>query len=330
MLAMPAITSPEKTDRQSIGKRKGIAAFWPPARCPACEKPLSQGNIPFRGERPPLELRQCHDCGLVSGQPAVDTYDAEEYEYYGSLRGLPKERILDPLNRSRYSQMLGGFARLTAGRKLLDVGCGRGGFVEAALAGGWDAEGIELSEAAVRLAQSLGLPVYLKDFFQPSLKAGWDVIVMTEVIEHLSWPGDFIVRAEELLTRGGLLYLTTPNWNSLERRVLGPEWDVIHREHLSYFSERSIRKVIARNSNLRVLSLKAENVKLAKLLTAKPFRGAEKESSTERSRAARTRDQAIRRRIYANPALRACKWTANELLNCAKLGSTLKVICQKP
>jgi len=326
---MPAMTSPEKTDRQYIGKRKGIAPGWPPARCPACEKPLTQNNIPFRGKHLPLDLRQCRDCGLVSGRPAVDTYDAEEYEYYRSLRGLPKERILNPLNRSRYSQLLCGFARLTAGRKLLDVGCGRGGFVAAALAGGWDAEGIELSEAAVSLAQSLGLPVNLKNFFQPSIPAGWDVIVMTEVIEHLSWPGDFIVRAEELLASGGLLYLTTPNWNSLERRVLGPEWDVIHREHLSYFNERSMRKVIARNSNLRLLSLKAENVKPAKMLFGKSFGSARKKSSTEISRAARTRDQAFRRRIYSSPALRACKWTANELLNCAKLGSTLKVICQK-
>ena len=326
---MPAITSSEKINKEYIAERRGMAPCWPHATCPACEKPMGRSNIPFRGERLPLELRQCLDCGLVSGRPEVNTYDAEEYEYYGSLRGLPKERVLDPLNRSRYSQLLCGFARLTAGRKLLDVGCGRGGFVEAALAGGWDAEGIELSETAVSLARSLGLPVYLKDFFQPSIPAGWDVIVMTEVIEHLSLPGDFIVRAEELLTSGGLLYLTTPNWNSLERRVLGPGWDIIHREHLSYFSESSIRKVIARTSNLRVLSLKAENVGLAKLLSGKSVSSAKKESRAEISRAARTQDQAIRRYIYSNPALRACKWTANGLLNSTKLGSTLKVICQK-
>lgn len=326
---MPEITSAEKSKEACMMLEGRVAPCWPPATCPACGKRMAQSDSPFRGGQAPLELRQCAKCGMVCGRPAVDTYDVEEYEYYGALQGLPREQVLDPLTRSRYLQLLHDFARLTGGRKLLDVGCGRGGFVEAALSAGWDAMGIELSEPAVRLAQGLGLPVYLKDFFDPSIAPGWDVIVMTEVIEHLSRPGDFIARAEELLASGGMLYVTTPNWNSLERRYLGRQWDVIHREHLSYFSERSIRKVIVERSNLRILSVRTENVGLAKLWTIKRRDTCRKAPRKEASALARARDQKIRRRIYANSMLRACKWILNELLNCTELGSTLKVTCQK-
>lgn len=307
----------------------GGSLSWAPAKCPACGQRMGPGESPFPAGCTPIELCRCLKCGLVCGKPAVDTYDAEEYEYYGSLQGFTRDRLLDPLNRSRYLELLTDFGSLTDGRDLLDIGCGRGGFVEAAVSSGWNALGIELSETAVKLAASLGLPVQLKDLFDPSIRAGWNVIVMTEVIEHLPNPGDFISRAEKLLAPGGLLYLTTPCWDSVERRFLGARWDVIHREHLSYFSVKSIRKLVGHHSKLRIISLRTENVCLGKLLSTNAAPGNGGGSRMKVRDTARAHDQELRRRIYSNPALLVCKWAVNELLNCTRLGSTLKLVCQK-
>ena len=42
------------------------------------------------------------------------------------------------------------------------------------------------------------------------------------------------------LRPGGLLYLTTPNMGSLSRRVLGADWSVISRDHVSLHTSRAL------------------------------------------------------------------------------------------
>lgn len=49
---------------------------------------------------------------------------------------------------------------------VLDIGCGRGRFVHAAIMGGHLTLGIDVSESAVRIAQEHGLPVLCRSVFQ--------------------------------------------------------------------------------------------------------------------------------------------------------------------
>jgi 2-polyprenyl-3-methyl-5-hydroxy-6-metoxy-1,4-benzoquinol methylase len=50
--------------------------------------------------------------------------------------------------------------------------------------------------------------------------ASFDVVAMIDVIEHLSDPAAAIRRAAELLRPGGVLYLVTPDIDSLSAKVL--------------------------------------------------------------------------------------------------------------
>ena len=71
---------------------------------------------------------------------------------------------------------------------------------------GWNAFGLESSSAAVILARSKGLSVEEGDFLSLPLPSGFDVIVMSELIEHLTDPVPFLRRAFEILRPGGLLH----------------------------------------------------------------------------------------------------------------------------
>jgi len=106
-----------------------------------------------------------------------------------------------------------------AGARLLDVGCGRGEFLEAAREGGFDARGIDLDPDAVAAAEADGLPAEVADAldFLPGHPAEFDAVFCAHVIEHLV-PDDaarLIESAAGSLRPGGVLCLVTPNPGSL-------------------------------------------------------------------------------------------------------------------
>ena len=99
---------------------------------------------------------------------------------------------------------------------VLDLGCGRGEFLEAAAAAGIRARGIELSAELVAISKANGLQVEEADMFPylESLDTGsLDGIFCAQVVEHLP-PArlpQLIALAADKLRRDGLLVIETPN-----------------------------------------------------------------------------------------------------------------------
>ena len=69
----------------------------------------------------------------------------------------------------------------------------------------------------------------------------FDVITSFEVIEHINNPIEELNHIHSLLRKGGLFYLTTPNFNWLNRFILKADYNVIqYPEHLSYYTKSTI------------------------------------------------------------------------------------------
>ena len=104
-----------------------------------------------------------------------------------------------------------------AGRSdVLDIGCGRGEFLELMRESGVEARGIDLSQESVDLCRSKGLRAdkadlfaYLTDLPESSL----DGIFSSQVVEHLPSERlpEMIRLATSRLGRGGVLAIETPN-----------------------------------------------------------------------------------------------------------------------
>jgi 2-polyprenyl-3-methyl-5-hydroxy-6-metoxy-1,4-benzoquinol methylase len=99
---------------------------------------------------------------------------------------------------------------------VLDIGCGRGEFLEAMREIGVPAHGIDMSEESVRQCRKKGFHAEQADLFeflaeQPD--AGLDGIFSSQVAEHIAperLPGMILLCAAKL-RRGGLLAIETPN-----------------------------------------------------------------------------------------------------------------------
>lgn len=104
-----------------------------------------------------------------------------------------------------------------AGRKdVLDVGCGRGEFLELMREAGVAARGIDLDEEAVSLCRSRGLEAEQADLFaylDAAPEAAFDGIFCAQVVEHLppARVPEFVRLAASRLVRGGVLAIETPN-----------------------------------------------------------------------------------------------------------------------
>ena len=70
----------------------------------------------------------------------------------------------------------------------------------------------------------------------------FDVIIMSQVVEHILQPVSFVAKSVSLLKPGGILVLSTPNFHSLLIKILGVrEGHICPPEHLNFFTMKSLR-----------------------------------------------------------------------------------------
>ena len=91
--------------------------------------------------------------------------------------------------------------------------------------------------------------------------SSWNAITMFEVLEHVDNPILMIQRATDLLSPGGVIYLTTPNYFSIDRLILGSKWNVFHPEHVVYFSTKGLVRLVAQHEpRLQLMSVESNNI----------------------------------------------------------------------
>jgi len=125
-----------------------------------------------------------------------------------------------PDRARRQAQMLSGILRNAAGPAvILDVGCGDGSALAVAaqyISGQNPAHrfaGLDWSADALRQARARGLTV-VRGSISPRLPVAdgaADVVIMSELIEHLVDPDGAVAEVRRVLRPGGSLLLSTPN-----------------------------------------------------------------------------------------------------------------------
>ncbi len=146
-----------------------------------------------------------------------------------------------------YSEILGRISQYASGMTLFEVGVGASECLLAAREIGFDAFGIDVIEKHVRMArEKYGLNAETADFVEYETGARFDVIIMGDVLEHVSDPVLAIRKAESLLKDDGALWVSTPNFDSAFSIVSGHK-DPMKRQqyHVNYFSRESFYKLLA-------------------------------------------------------------------------------------
>jgi 2-polyprenyl-3-methyl-5-hydroxy-6-metoxy-1,4-benzoquinol methylase len=202
-----------------------------------------------------LDVRPCLGCGLARTYPPPvvaalkDGVYRSEVGFADQVRDYPKFR--------RYARAILDIAEphlQRSGGRLLDVGCGIGALVSVASERGYEAIGVDINEGAVSYGrEKLGLPLQVGDVDHLS-GAGerFDVIVLSQVLEHLERPQDTIRRLVSMTTPGGSVVIESPNMAGLYPRLLGCWWYPYGpSQHLWHFTPRTIG-VVAREADVEL------------------------------------------------------------------------------
>lgn len=139
---------------------------------------------------------------------------------------------------SIWSDVLNHLSHYTDGKDLLEVGIGKGELLAVALEMGYQADAVELAEkTAQKVADMLNISIWCGDFLEYKPDRTYSIITMGDVIEHVTDPGKALQNAHRLLKEDGVLWLSTPNFESSfsrMRKFNDPMW--LEPHHVSYFN----------------------------------------------------------------------------------------------
>ena len=223
------------------------------AKCVAC----GGSDISHHWDKVGVPQVKCQGCGLVFSFPPPDpalvlsrySVDWFEKEYLPSYGIDPAAPSLDHL-ASRYSAELDPVEPFRKTGKLLDVGAGAGLFLSQAKKKGWDVFGVEASEYGPAWAKmNLGIDIFHGTLDRAPFPDNYfDVVMLQDTIEHVPNPAEVVGRIYQLLRVGGALSISTPNLNSIGRRILGKQWGLVSAtEHLCLFSPSCLRSLLERS-----------------------------------------------------------------------------------
>lgn len=225
--------------------------------CPVCEsnrykvlyEPWKEVQDPIAlygatsGVQGTQRLVSCQDCGIIYENPryppqvilkgycayAQATHDSQHpmrvESFYRTLMAL-KKHLPPPKSQ------------------VLDVGTAGGAFLEAAQRLGYCAVGLEPSAFMVEQGKQRGLNIYqgtLADNVFP--EASFDMICFWDVLEHVPYPKEELLRAKKLLKPDGVLLINYPDIGTWMAKLTGRHFWWLLSVHLVHFSRQSIRNL---------------------------------------------------------------------------------------
>lgn len=200
--------------------------------CPACGGTFEVFFEPFDVPiNQTVSVERCAACGLAERQPgnAFDFTDLDREHYMDDWKSLDLSSL-----GFKYERVVEAARDLAPwivkdgpwGRSLLDVGCGPGYFLMHCRAHGWGIRGVDKWGDLADWGRK-----YLKIDIEPATIEGatieenaFEAVTAFDVISFADNPVTFLKACRARLKPGGLLAITTPNFDAQERKDQGAGW----------------------------------------------------------------------------------------------------------
>ena len=217
-----------------------------------------------------FDIFRCSHCGLSEMTPFPKQYDI--HEIYVNENTFSKPfigknghrasvhphknniffNILEPLYRKYgaddYFIVKTCYNMASQKNSILDIGCSTGNLLGIfnRIHPQMKVAGIDIDpEAKKNAISSIKNNIIIGDFLVHKFENKFDIIVMKFVIEHLLNFHDYIQKAVSLLNPGGILFISTPDFDSPKAKQLNINWESINSPylktgHVRWFNKSSI------------------------------------------------------------------------------------------
>lgn len=295
--------------------------------CPACHAIVAR----HLGRKEVFEMLSCQKCGTIYTSSTSGRVHAQDYDGYYTSENLSVPDFI----HKRLDEIVASFSSYRLHNRMLEIGFGAGSLLAAASRAGWRVEGVEVSQSAVKHGEAQGFRTFRGELSEAGYETGsFDLVVATELLEHLEDPGAMIREIARILRPGGLFWGTTPNSRGISPRLLGLDWSVIcPPEHLQLLSEKGVRKLLL-EAGFRKVSIGTEGTNPFELLKWRgrnrrigllPSGGVAPASGCDRVNASYRLNESL---MKSGPR-RTVKNFLNSLLRLSHLGDSLKIRAER-
>lgn len=211
------------------------------------DAPASAQNIPDASQMDSdrgvtLNLYQCGGCGLVQ-------FDCAPVSYYKDvIRAGGFSTTMKELRRMQYRHLIDTYH--LEGKKFLEVGCGRGEFIQVLKEFPVEVYGIEHKAELAALAREAGLSVWQDFAGNPEqeltdgrIRGPFDVFLSFNFLEHQPEPGKMLQTIYNNLAEDGMGLVTAP---ALEYILEQGSYYELIRDHIAYYSFDSLKALLNR------------------------------------------------------------------------------------
>jgi len=222
-----------------------------------CSRPLGSGrllhfeNMPKAAQFLPdaqslaqdagvdLDIYQCASCGLVQSGNAPVPY------YREVVRAAAFSAEMKNFRREQFAAFVRDYG--LQGKKLIEVGCGRGEYLSLLRETGVDAYGIEYAAPSVAhcLAQGLNVTPGFVDSADYTIQdAPFDAFAVLNFLEHWPDPNAGLSGVARNLGEGGIGLVEVPNFDMILQKNLFTEFI---SDHLCYFMRDTLEALLRLN-----------------------------------------------------------------------------------
>lgn len=258
---------------------------------------MDQGSCDLSQVEPyQFELMKCQECELIyqksvpNGEMLFELYE----KWIDPVRALERDNnhLLDYRwqRMEETIQLIDHFDPLNPKElKVLDFGMGWGSLLHMFKSFGVEVYGLELSEARIKEGLKKGITVLKPEELELH---DFDIIVLNDVLEHLTDPLEVLKSLVERLKPNGVMKLSVPNQDVFKKALNEMDWyaprgtelnlnGISPLEHLNLFSEKSLLaisekaglKAINLNTSVKLKHNRIDKLKGIRSLYRKYFRG---------------------------------------------------------
>jgi 2-polyprenyl-3-methyl-5-hydroxy-6-metoxy-1,4-benzoquinol methylase len=191
-----------------------------------------------RERRGRFQYVQCLSCSLAFVANPPDERKVLDQYRLGASSKLAYYRMAAQADADSFATLMDVAARYTpGGGRILDVGCNIGTFVRVARDRGWQATGVDVNNEVVYFGRAgSGLNLLTLDEYEAQPDLTFDVIHSSDTVEHFAEPTRIMKRYVRRLRPGGLLVVSTPNYDSRLCKI----FQLKPTEHLFLFNRQSL------------------------------------------------------------------------------------------
>ena len=207
---------------------------------------------------------KCKSCGFIFTNPfpkkeVIHRY--YDYDYFKDERHIKKFFNIDgslKYENNNYNNRVVDIENEFEKRgNLLEIGAAHGEFLNVMKERGWNVKGVEISEAACKIAKDkYNIELFNGNFLNFVSEEKFDVICMYQTLEHVHDFFEHLLKAKEMLKKGGIIVIEVPNIRAFDmmfskkRRWYSYELP----RHLKHFYPAFLKKV-ANKLSLNIISL---------------------------------------------------------------------------